>query len=74
MLKSLDGGLDVYIVQKGAMNAATLDGVRSRQWAGALKGVTLAEIPESDLSRPSLLGLERGGNALLAIFYGEDIK
>ena len=56
------------------MNAATLDGVRSRPWAGALEGVTLAEIPESDLSRPSLLGLERGGNALLAIFYGETIK
>ena len=37
--------------------------------AGALAGVKLAEMPEADLSRPSLLGLERGGKELLKIFY-----
>ena len=71
MLKSLNEGLDVYLVQRGAMNATTLDEVRARPWAGALAGVKLAEMPEADLSRPSLLGLERGGKELLKIFYGE---
>ncbi len=71
VLKSLNEGLDVYLVQRGAMNATTLDEVRARPWAGALAGVKLAEMPEADLSRPSLLGLERGGKELLKIFYGE---
>ena len=71
VLKSLNEGLDVYLVQRGAMNAATLEEVRARPWAGALAGVKLAEMPEADLSRPSLLGLERGGKTLLRIFYGE---
>ncbi len=72
VLKSLDDGLDVYIVQRGAMNAATLNDVRSRPWAAALAEVKLAEMPEADLSRPSLLGLERGGKELLEIFFGEE--
>ncbi|MBR1672110.1 MAG: ABC transporter substrate-binding protein [Fretibacterium sp.] len=71
VLKSLDEGLDVYLVQRGAMNGATLEDVRARPWAGALAGVRLAEMPEAELSRPSLLGLERGGEELLKIFYGE---
>lgn len=66
-----DGGLDVYLVQHGAMNASTAEDVRRRPWAGALSRVRVAEVPESWLSRPSLLGLERGGRALIRIFYGE---
>ncbi|MCR4818309.1 MAG: hypothetical protein K5841_05070 [Fretibacterium sp.] len=72
VLKSLDDGLDVYIVQRGAMNASTLNDVQSRPWAAALSKVKLAEMPEADLSRPSLLGLERGGKKLLEIFFGEE--
>lgn len=66
-----DGGLDVYLVQHGAMNASTAEDVRRRPWAGALSRVRVAEVPESWFSRPSLLGLERGGRALIRIFYGE---
>jgi iron complex transport system substrate-binding protein len=69
VLKMLDSGLDVYIVQSGTMNSATPDEVRSRPWAAALGGAELATVPEANLSRPSLLGLERGGEELLRIFY-----
>lgn len=64
-------GLDVYLVQQGAMNAVTLDEVRGRSWFHALKNARLEAIPESCLSRPSLPGLEKGGKILLDIFYGE---
>ncbi|MDR2528352.1 MAG: ABC transporter substrate-binding protein [Synergistaceae bacterium] len=69
---ALAGELDVYLVQQGPMNAATLDDVRSRPWFSALsvQNVRLASIPESCLSRPSLLGLEEGGKILMEIFYG----
>jgi hypothetical protein len=62
------GGLDVYLVQQGPMNAATLDEVRSRPWFAAI-GARLAAVPESCLSRPSLLGLEKGGEMLIEIFF-----
>lgn len=71
VLGAANAGLDVYLVQHGAMNASTAEDVRRRPWAGALSGVRVAEIPESALSRPSLLGLERGGRLLIGIFYGE---
>lgn len=74
VLKSLSEGLDVYLIQRGAMNASTLESVRARPWAKALEGVRLEVIPEGELSRPSLLGLERGGSRLLEIFYGEENK
>ncbi len=64
-------GLDVYLVQQGPMNGATLEEVLSRPWSSALRGVKLARIPEYELSRPSLLGLEAGGKKLIEIFYGE---
>ncbi len=63
--------LDVYLVQQGAMNGATLEQVFSRPWSYALQGVKVARIPEYELSRPSLLGLEAGGKKLIEIFYGE---
>ena len=69
---ALAGNLDLYLVQRGPMNAATLDDVRARPWFAALSAqkVRLASIPENWLSRPSLLGLERGGKTLIEIFYG----
>jgi iron complex transport system substrate-binding protein len=71
VLEAAGSGLDVYLVQQGAMNAATLDEVRGRPWFAALKNrPRLAVAPESCLSRPSLLGLEKGGKILVEIFYG----
>lgn len=71
VMKLLAGGLDVYLVQHGAMNRASLDEVKARPWAAALASVKLAQIPEYWLSRPSLLGLKAGGAELMRIFYGE---
>jgi len=70
-LRTIKSGLDVYIVQHGAMNASTLSDVKKRQWAKALENIKTAEIPEAYLSRPTLTGLEKGGKILLDIFYGE---
>ncbi|MBR0150762.1 MAG: ABC transporter substrate-binding protein [Synergistaceae bacterium] len=60
--------LDVYIIQNGAMNTATLKDFHAREWSGALRHVKVYEIPERYMSRPSLLGLEKGGRELLRIF------
>jgi iron complex transport system substrate-binding protein len=64
-----DLGFDVYLVQQGPMNAVTFGEVLSRPWFAALNA-RLAVIPESCLSRPSLLGLEEGGKMLIEILYG----
>lgn len=69
VLKSVDN-LDVYIIQTGAMNNSGLDSFYARQWSSALINVKVYTIPEKFLSRPSLLGLERGGNELMKIFWG----
>jgi iron complex transport system substrate-binding protein len=72
VLESASSGLDVYLVQQGAMNAASLEEVRERPWFAALRARPhLAAVPESCLSRPSLLGLEKGGQMLVKIFYGD---
>ena len=63
--------IDVYIIQTGAMNHAGINEFKSRSWSKALKNVRVYEIPEKYLSRPSLLGLEKGGNELIKIFWGE---
>lgn len=63
--------IDVYIVQQGPMNAADGKSVKKRGWFAALKNAKLAFMPESLLSRPSLLGLERGGAMLIKILYTE---
>ena len=63
--------IDVYIIQTGAMNNAGINEFYSRSWSKALKNVRVYEIPEKYLSRPSLLGLEKGGNELIKIFWGE---
>ena len=73
VLKSLENkNLDVYIIQTGAMNRATLDDFYKREWSGALKGVKVREVPEKYLSRPSLLGLEKGLNELRKILWSDE--
>ncbi|WP_303296130.1 ABC transporter substrate-binding protein [Pyramidobacter piscolens] len=71
VMKLLAGGLDVYLIQHGPMNRASLDEVKARPWAKTLVPVKIAQIPEYWLSRPSLLGLKAGGAELMRIFYGE---
>jgi len=63
--------INVYIIQQGPMNAADKESVKKRAWFAALKNAKLAFMPESLLSRPSLLGLERGGAMLIKILYME---
>ena len=65
--------IDVYIIQTGAMNPATVRDFRGREWAGALRHARVYEIPERYISRPSLLGLEKGIKILRQIFT-EDSK
>ena len=67
VIKSLEN-LDIYIIQTGAMNNTSLKDFYSRHWAGALNRVKVREVPEKYLSRPSLLGLEKGGEMLIKIF------
>lgn len=71
VLSLLSSGLDVYIIQSGAMNNASLQDVQARPWADALKNTRLVQIPEALLSRPSLIGLTEGGHRLIEILYGE---
>ena len=70
VIKSLEN-LDVYIIQTGAMNNTTLQDFNARHWAKALNHVKIYEVPEKYLSRPSLLGLEKGGEILIKIFGGK---
>ncbi len=69
LLESARSGLDVYLLQQGTMNRSTVDDVLRRPWMKVLKNVRVETIEEGLLSRPSLLGLERGGQRLLDIFY-----
>lgn len=72
MLKSAASGeIAVYIIQQGAMNAGGAKAAAARPWAAALKKAKIVEMPEGELSRPSLPGLEAGGKRLIKIFYGE---
>ncbi len=69
LLESARSGLDVYLLQQGTMNRSTVDDILRRPWMKVLKNVRVETIQEGILSRPSLLGLERGGRRLLDIFY-----
>lgn len=53
------------------MNAADKESLAARPWYPAIKKIKTAVVPEGELSRPSLLGLEAGGRRLIKIFYGE---
>lgn len=61
-------GLDVYIVQTGAMNPVTGEDVLSRPWIAGLHGAEIVLLPEEDVSRPSLLRLKTSVEMLRAIF------
>lgn len=65
------GGIDIYLIQRGAMNSADIKSLKKRAWYSAIKKIRAAEIMERNLSRPSLLGLKSGGMQLINIFYGE---
>ena len=56
------------------MNHATLKDFYSREWTKILieNGVKVYEVPEKYLSRPSLLGLEKGLEILRKIFLSGD--
>ena len=71
LLRTINSGLDIYLVQNGAMNAADERALAARSWSGALAVVRVAFVPEYLLSRPSLSGLKDGGAMLIKIFYGE---
>ncbi len=60
--------IDVYIIQTGAMNPATVNSFKAREWSSALSHARVYEIPERYISRPSLLGLEKGIKILRQIF------
>ena len=60
--------IDVYIIQTGAMNPATVKDFYAREWSSALSHARVYEIPEKYISRPSLLGLEKGIKILRRIF------
>jgi iron complex transport system substrate-binding protein len=66
---SLSGEIDIYLVQQGAMNTSTRDDVLARPWFRAFDEAQLKFIQERYLSRPSLIGLERGIHILSSIFY-----
>ena len=70
VLKNLNN-INIYIIQQGAMNTASISDVKARPWGKIFdtQKIKLVEISESILSRPSLLGLEQGGKELLKIFY-----
>ena len=63
--------IDVYIIQTGIMNSASLKDFHGRAWSRALTHAKAVEVPEKFISRPSLLGLEAGANMLLKIFWGD---
>lgn len=67
LLKYADS-IDVYIIQTGAMNPATVKDFYAREWSSALSHARVCEIPEKYISRPSLLGLEKGIKILRQIF------
>lgn len=69
LLKNSHLGLDIYLVQQGTMNRSTVEEIRSRPWMKAFGNVRIETIEEGLMSRPSLLGLEKGGLRLLEIFY-----
>ena len=61
-------GLDVYIVQTGAMNPVTEADVLARPWIKGVHGAEIVLLPEEDISRPSLLRMKTSVEMLRAIF------
>jgi iron complex transport system substrate-binding protein len=65
-------GLDVYLVQVGAMNPVNEEEVRSRPWVSALGNARIAVIGEEEISRPSLLRLRSGVARLRSLFFPKE--
>ncbi len=68
LLALAEEGLDVYIVQTGAMNPVTEADVLSRPWIAGLHGAEIVLLPEEDVSRPSLLRMKTSVEMLRAVF------
>lgn len=71
LLACAEEGIDIYLVQRGAMNDLTEGEVRARPWISGLGGARIALVAEEWVSRPSLLRLEEGVEGLRILFYGE---
>ena len=63
--------IDVYIIQSGAMNSDTINDFYARDWSRVLVNAKVCIIPERYISRPSLLGLEKGAELLINALWGE---
>ena len=74
LLELAEGGLDIYIVQTGAMNPVTEEEVMARPWIFGLRGARIVLIPEEDISRPSLLRMRGTVERLRGIFDEEDAR
>lgn len=61
-------GLDVYIIQTGAMNPVTEADVLSRPWIKGVHGAEIVLLPEEDVSRPSLLRMKTSVEMLREVF------
>lgn len=66
-------GIDVYLVQVGAMNPAAGD-VMARPWISGLGNARIVPVPEELVSRPSLLRLEDGVEWLRGVLHPEGGK
>jgi len=67
-------GIDVYLVQTGAMNPVTERDVLARPWISGLGNARIVLVPEECVSRPSLLRLEEGVEWLRNVLYPEGGK
>lgn len=64
-------GIDVYLVQVGAMNPVTERDIPERPWISGLGNARVVLVPEECVSRPSLLRLEEGVEWLRNVLYPE---
>lgn len=64
-------GIDVYLVQVGAMNPVTEAEVRSRPWISGLGEARIVCVPEELIGRPSLFRLKKGVERLSKLFFPE---
>jgi hypothetical protein len=64
-------GLDVYLVQAGAMNPVTEQDVLSRPWISGLGNAKVVLVPEEYISRPSLFRLAESVDRLFKVLYPE---
>jgi iron complex transport system substrate-binding protein len=77
-LLAADGEVDVILLQQGAMNTVRAeDFIRDARFAslGAVLGGMVFDVPEADISRPSLLRLRNGAaRKLCALVTGREVS